>query len=291
MSMGRLSASAALSTEKSTITRFQNLVLPDANAQLITSLNAERTRTASVTLTLPLDYGVWRSQTSATGIAQEVRRAEGDQTLETLRLRMVQSVRLGPVKAEATAFYNGPSLVGGVRFEGIGGLDLALAGDIGGGRFTLSVQDVFDSVDGRHRFEACLDVRELVQGGKAVVVTPGRLMRDKHIGPLGSEGFIVLVPDRAPFSQRELPAIRRPVALAHGRGEPLPGLPARGTRPAGRTPAPAATPGTTVRAVHTVLSGPDASRPGYGVAESSRPERYPAGSDGAGHATRALRLG
>ena len=146
-----LSASLALSQEDSTIARFQNVVLPGANAQLITSLNLGRTRTGALTVTAPLARGRWRSQTTATGLVQEVGYRGTTDRLATYRVRTTHSVALGPVTAEATAFVNGPSLGGIVRSEAVGGLDLAVQGEIRGTRLTLALTDVFDSVEFRTR--------------------------------------------------------------------------------------------------------------------------------------------
>ena len=144
-----LSASVSLSQEDSTIARFQNVVLDGANAQLITSLNVGRTRTGAATVTVPFARGPWRSQTSATGLVQEVERGAETDRLTTYRVRTTQSVALGPVTAEASAFYNGPFLVGAVRFEAFGGVDLALQSEVRGTRLTLALTDVFDSVERR----------------------------------------------------------------------------------------------------------------------------------------------
>lgn len=145
------SASLSLSQEDSTIARFQNVVLADANAQLITSLNVGRTRAGALTVTAPLARGRWRSQTSATGLVQEVERGAVTERVTTVQARTTQSVALGPVTAEATAFVNGPSLNGAVRTEAFGGLDLAVQGEVGSARLTLALTDVFDSVEFRTR--------------------------------------------------------------------------------------------------------------------------------------------
>ena len=146
-----LGASVSLSQEDSTIARFQNVVLPDANAQLITSLNVGRTRVGALTVTAPLARGRWRSQTSATGLVQEVERGGATDRVATYRVRTTQSINVGPVTAEATAFVNGPSLNGAVRTEAFGGLDLAVQGEVNGTRVTLALTDVFDSVEFRTR--------------------------------------------------------------------------------------------------------------------------------------------
>ena len=146
-----LSGSVVLTQEDSTIARFQNVVLPGANAQLITPLNVGRTRTGAATVTVPLARGRWRSETSATGLVQEVEREAATERLATYRVRTTQSVELGPVTAEATAFVNGPSLNGAVRSDAVGGLDLAVQGEVRGLRLTLALTDVFDSVEFRSR--------------------------------------------------------------------------------------------------------------------------------------------
>ena len=171
-----LSVSLVLTEEDSTIARFQNVVLEDANAQLIRSLNLGRTRTAAATVTVPLARGLWRSETSATAVAQRVEDGPDERTQESLRVRSTQSVRLGPVVLEASGFYSGPSLGGTARFEGFGGLDVAAQTEVGGGQLALSVLDVFDSVERRSLtvLEGATVRRVLDFGQRTVQVTFSR---------------------------------------------------------------------------------------------------------------------
>ena len=137
-----------LASEDSSIARFQNVIVRGRNAQTITSLNVGRTRTAAATLSLPVRVASgWRTENTATLTLQDARVGGERLTEQSVRVRSTHALNLpGGVTAEVSGFAEGPSLVGGVRFEPVWGISAALQRLLGRGRLTLGVQDPFDSI-------------------------------------------------------------------------------------------------------------------------------------------------
>jgi len=139
--------------EDSTIARFQNRFDPEMNTQLIVPDNLKEQQTASLSVAFPLKltewwrmrwFGMWLWQRSTN--VEEFGQYTFDQ--RNLRLNGSQSFRLPKgLNLELSGFYQTSSLVGNVRFDPLGLLNIGIRKQFkNGSRLTFAVNDLFNTL-------------------------------------------------------------------------------------------------------------------------------------------------
>lgn len=150
-----LTASVEYAWEDSTISRFQNHILPEENVQLIFSKNLRQTRRATALVALPLHPTDWWSMQNNVMATWQALDGFSDgeavsRTQTSVRLNATQNVNLPyDLNLEASGFYQSTTQLGLVRMDPLWNVDLGLqrALPAGYGTVTLSVNNVFDSAD------------------------------------------------------------------------------------------------------------------------------------------------
>lgn len=149
-----LLASLEYAREDSTITHYQSRLIPGRNIQVMAPTNFRRTQTVTALLALPVTLtSWWTTQNNVMITWQEVDgyRNGLPATIrqETLRLNAIQNISLpGDLNLELSGFYQSAGLVGAFELKPIWGVNVGVQRTLpdGNGRLTLSVNDVFDSV-------------------------------------------------------------------------------------------------------------------------------------------------
>jgi hypothetical protein len=150
-----LTVSVEYAWEDSTISQFQNHILPEENVQLIFSKNLRQTRRATALVALPLHpNGWWSMQNNVMATWQALDGFSDGEAVSTtqasVRLNSTQNVNLPyDFNLEASGFYQSATQQGLVRMDPLWSVDLGLqrALPAGYGTVTLSVNNVFDSAD------------------------------------------------------------------------------------------------------------------------------------------------
>ena len=152
-----LLASLEYAWEDSTIARFQNHFIPEDDLQLIFPVNLRGTRTTTALITLPVQLTDWWSTQNDVMVTWQavdgfMRDVPVTMNREFVRFNMAQNLRLPHGFAfETTGFYQSATLSGITQSEPMWGVDLGLQRALPGGKgkLTLSVSDVFNSVEWR----------------------------------------------------------------------------------------------------------------------------------------------
>ncbi len=139
--------------EDSTIARFQNRFDPETNTQLIVPDNLKDQQTASLSVAFPLKltewwrmrwFGMWLWQRSTT--VEEL----GQYTLDQRNFRFNgnQIFRLPKgINLELSGFYQTTSLVGNVRFDPLGLVNISMQKQLkNGARLTFGISDLLNTL-------------------------------------------------------------------------------------------------------------------------------------------------
>lgn len=143
--------------EDSAIARFQSRVIPGTNTQLIGASNMKNRKTASLSISMPIQATKWwRIQTNLIGNWQEIN-AYLDGEFFSIDNKNVSTVMINmftlpkDFSAEMVGFYNSKGLFGTAQFLAIYGLNFGIQKKLpnDGGNLRFGVDDILNSIRGR----------------------------------------------------------------------------------------------------------------------------------------------